>query len=166
MEQVNKDAMKQEQQLRGQLVKLMQGGQAFTPADQILEGINMENAGKEAGGLPYTLWQLMEHLRIALWDILEFSRDPDYKSPPWPEGYWPKEKVPADAAALNNCREAIAEGLEAMTGLVQDESNDLFTPFPHGNGQNLLREVMLVAEHNAYHLGQIVVLRRLLGDWE
>lgn len=158
--------MKQEQQLREQLVKLMKGGQAFTPSDQILAGISLENAGKEVDDLPYTLWQLMEHLRIALWDILEFSRDPDYESPQWPEGYWPDEKAPADRDALKHCREAIASGLEEMIGLVQDESNDLYTPFPHGNGQNLLREAMLVAEHNAYHLGQIVVLRRLLGDWE
>lgn len=158
--------MKQEQQLREQLLKLIKGGQAFTPSDQILAGINFENAGKEVDGLPYTLWQLMEHLRIALWDILEFSRDPDYESPQWPEGYWPDEKAPADRDALNNCREAIADGLEKMIGLVKDESNDLCIPFPHGNGQNLLREAMLVAEHNAYHLGQIVVLRRLLGDWE
>lgn len=158
--------MKQEQQLREQLVKLIKGGQAFTPSDQVLAGISMENAGKEVDGLPYTLWQLMEHLRIALWDILEFSCDPDYESPQWPEGYWPDEKAPADRDALNNCREAIADGLEAMIGLVQDESNDLYAPFPHGKRQNLLREAMLVAEHNAYHLGQIVVLRRLLGDWD
>lgn len=158
--------MKQEQQLREQLVKLIKGGQAFTPSDQVLAGISMENAGKEVDGLPYTLWQLMEHLRIALWDILEFSRDPDYESPQWPKGYWPDEKAPADRDALNNCREAIADGLEAMIGLVQDESNDLYAPFPHGKRQNLLREAMLVAEHNAYHLGQIVVLRRLLGDWD
>lgn len=158
--------MKQEQQLRRQLVKLMQGGQAYTPADQLLAGISPENAGKEVDNLPYTLWQLMEHLRIALWDILEFSRDPTYESPQWPEGYWPKEKAPADEAALNSCREAITEGLQEMIRLVQDESNDLYEPFPHGNGQNLLREAMLVAEHNAYHLGQVIVLRRLLGDWD
>lgn len=164
--QPDKYTMEQEQQLREQLVKLIKAGQAFTPADQILEGISHENAGKEVGGLPYTLWQLMEHLRIALWDILEFSRDPSYESPQWPEGYWPDEKAPADEAALERCRESVLSGLDEMVGLVQDESNDLFAPFPHGNGQNLLREAMLVAEHNAYHLGQIVVIRRLLGDWK
>lgn len=158
--------MDQEQQQREQLIKLMRGGQAFTPPDKILEGIRTESAGKEIEGLPYTLWQLMEHLRIALWDILEFSRDPAYQSPPWPSGYWPDRKAPADKAALKSCREKIARGLDEMIQLVQDPSGSLFTPFPHGNGQNLFREAMLVAEHNAYHLGQIVLMRRLLGEWE
>jgi uncharacterized damage-inducible protein DinB len=108
----------------------------------------------------------MEHLRIALWDILEFSRDPGYASPPWPEGYWPGEKGPANQEAFDRSREAITAGIAEMGQLVQDEANDLFAPFPHGSGQNLVREAMLVAEHNAYHLGQIVLLRRLLGDWE
>lgn len=158
--------MKQEQQIRNQLVKHLQGGEAFTPSDRILAGINPENAGKEVEGLPYTLWQIMEHLRIALWDILEFSRDPGYQSPQWPEGYWPEEKSPADMTSIDNCREAIASGLEGMVQMVKDESNDLFTPFPHGDGQNLFREALLVVEHNAYHLGQIVLIRRMLGDWE
>lgn len=155
-----------EKALRKQLVKLMQGGQAFSPIEQILEGISLESAGKQAADLPYTLWQLMEHLRISLWDILEFSRNPTYKSPPWPEGYWPDEKGPADQHALDGSRKAISLQLAEMVQLVEGESYELFTPFPHGNGQNLLREAMLVAEHNAYHLGQIVVVRRLLGDWD
>lgn len=159
-------SMQQEQQIRKQLIRHLKGGEAFTPSNKILAGISLENAGKEVAELPYTLWQLMEHLRIALWDILEFSRNPDYQSPPWPGGYWPKEKAPDDMAALNSCRQAISDGLDEMVQLVQDESNDLFTPFPHGNGQNLYREAMLVVEHNAYHLGQIVITRRLLGDWE
>lgn len=158
--------MDQEQELRKQLIKLIKGGQAFTPSDKILEGISLENAAKELDELPYTIWQLMEHLRIALWDILEFSRNPDYQSPEWPEGYWPKEKGPADNAALENCRQSITNGLKEMIQLVEDTSNDLYTPFPYGEGQNLLREAMLIAEHNAYHLGQIVVIRRLLGNWE
>lgn len=158
--------MDQDQKVRAQLVKLMQGGQAYSPPDKILKGISLENAGKEVDKLPYTLWQLMEHLRIALWDILEFCRDPQYQSPQWPEGYWPKEKAPADMQAIGSCREAIATGLAQMVLLVQEPANDLYTPFPHGKGQNLLREAMLVAEHNAYHLGQIVLIRRLLDDWE
>jgi hypothetical protein len=158
--------MEQDALLRKQLVKLIRGGQAFTPIDQILEGISLQNAGKQAAGLPYTLWQLMEHLRIALWDILEFSRNPDYESPSWPEGYWPEEKEAPDQRALEGSREALLSHLDEMVELVQDESRDLFEPFPHGNGQNLLREAMLVAEHNAYHLGQIVVIRRLLGEWK
>lgn len=158
--------MNQDEQLREQLIKGMQSGRAFTSLDQSLDGISLENAGTQAAELPYTLWQLQEHLRIALWDILEFSRGPGYASPKWPEGYWPAEKAPADQKALDQSQKAITAGIAAMVQLVQNEANDLFAPFPHGTGQNLLREAMLVAEHNAYHLGQIVLLRRLLSDWE
>ena len=157
--------MNQDQQLREQLVKLIQGGQAFYPPDRILEGISFEKAGEKPEGLPYTLWQLMEHMRIALWDILEFSRDPSYQSPKWPDGYWPNESAPENQTVLDHCRQSIAKGLEEMIQLVSDNRNDLYAPFAHGDGQNLLREAMLVGEHNAYHLCQIVVARRLLGDW-
>jgi hypothetical protein len=158
-------AMKQDQQLRSQLTKLMRGGQAFAPMQQVLAGITAADAGKTVPGLPYTLWKLIEHLRITLYDILEFSRDPTYQSPDWPEGYWPEAAGPADQAALDNSLQAIAAGMQAMIGLVEDPGLDLFEPFAHGQGQNLLREAMLVAEHNAYHLGQVLVLRRLLGIW-
>ncbi len=158
--------MNQDQQLREQLVKLMQGGQAFTPFEEVVQGITAADAGKKADNLPYTLWQLLEHLRIALYDILHFSRNPAYVSPEWPKGYWPNEAAPADEAALTKSISSVKAGLQQMVQLVKDPANDLFKPFEHGTGQNLLREAMLVAEHNAYHLGQIVVLRRLLGDWE
>ena len=158
--------MKQDQVLREQLTKLMKSGQAFQPMDKLLEGITAAEAGKTVDGLPYTLWKLIEHLRIALYDILEFSRDPTYVSPEWPAGYWPQENAPADQEALDNSIQAIRDGVDAMVQLVQDTSIDLYEPFAHGSGQNLLREAMLVAEHNAYHLGEIVVLRRLLGTWK
>jgi hypothetical protein len=158
--------MKQDQPLRNQLAKLLQGGQAFTPLEDLLAGITAREAGKTVPGLPYTLWQLIEHLRITLYDILEFSHDPAYQSPEWPEGYWPAEAAPASAAELEKSIQTISAGVEAMIRLVQDPARDLFEPFAHGQGQNLLREALLVAEHNAYHLGQIVVLRRLLGTWK
>jgi hypothetical protein len=158
--------MKQDQPLRNQLTKLLRSGQAFTPLADLLAGITAGEAGKMVPGLPYTLWQLIEHLRITLYDILEFSRDPAYQSPEWPAGYWPADAAPASAAELEKSIQTIAAGVEAMIRLVQDPARDLFEPFAHGQGQNLLREAMLVAEHNAYHLGQIVVLRRLLGTWK
>jgi hypothetical protein len=157
--------MKQDQQLRHQLAKLLRSGQAFTPYKKVLEGITAADAGTPVPGLPYTLWKLIEHLRLTLYDILEFSRDPAYQSPEWPAGYWPSAASPADQAELDKSIRAISEGVEAMVQLVQDPARDLFEPFAHGDGQNLLREAMLVAEHNAYHLGEIVVLRRLLGIW-
>jgi len=158
--------MNNDKSVRYQLVKLLQGGQAFKSMDAILEGITSDEAGKVLPGIPYTLWQLMEHLRIALFDILDFSRDPAYESPAWPDGYWPIEKAPADQTAVNQSIATIKEGLAAMEQLVQDPANDLYEPFPHGEGQNLLREAMLVAEHNAYHLGQMVIIRRMLDNWK
>ncbi|WP_162053256.1 DinB family protein [Pontibacter pamirensis] len=158
--------MEHDKQLREQLVKLLRGGQASKTRDEILQGISLEEAGRKAANLPYTIWQLLEHLRIAQWDILEFSRNSQHQSPEWPEGYWPQEKAPANEAALNKTLHAITTDLEGMVNLIKDPANDLFEPFAHGNGQNLLREAMLVAEHNAYHLGEIVVLKRLIGDWE
>jgi uncharacterized damage-inducible protein DinB len=158
--------MNQDQQLREHLVKLMRGGQAFTPLEQALEGITFEMAGQKPAQLPYSLWQLIEHLRIAQWDILDFSRNPNYQTIKWPDDYWPKEKAPADEEALQQSLQSIRNDLKAMIQLVEDPANDLYAPFPHGNGQTLLREAMLVAEHNAYHTGQIVTVRRFLGDWK
>ncbi|QNF35601.1 DinB family protein [Adhaeribacter swui] len=158
--------MNPDQIVRDQLVKLMQGGQAFTPMPELLQGITAEEAGTAIPELPYTLWQLIEHLRIALYDILEFSRDPNYQSAEWPVGYWPQETKPANQAVLDESMKTIQQGIAQMIHLVQDQTNDLYQPFAHGNGQNLLREAMLVAEHNAYHLGQILILRRLLGTWK
>ena len=158
--------MKQDQPLRNQLTKLLQGGQAFTPAGDLLAGISAREASQKVPGLPYTIWQLIEHLRITLYDILDFSRDPAYQSPAWPEGYWPAEAAPPSPAELEKSIQTILAGVDAMIRMVQDPARDLFEPFAHGQGQNLLREALLVAEHNAYHLGQIVVLRRLVGTWK
>ncbi|GAB3529982.1 DinB family protein [Pontibacter brevis] len=158
--------MEKDKQLREQLVKLLRGGQAFKTRDEILQGFSLKEAGSKVANLPYTTWQLLEHLRIAQWDILEFSRNPQHESPEWPEGYWPQEIAPSGEAALDETLRAIKSDLEEMIQLIQDPNNNLFEPFAHGEGQNLLREAMLVAEHNAYHLGEIVVLRRLMGQWE
>ncbi|MBD1395773.1 DinB family protein [Pontibacter sp. JH31] len=158
--------MDKDQVLRDQLVKLLQGGQAYQPLEVYLSGISAEVAGKTAADLPYTIWQLIDHMRFTLHDILDFSRNPGYVEPNWPDDYWPKEKSPKSQQALDECIKDLKEGMQEMIRLVQDQNHNLYEPFPHGSGQNLLREAMLVAEHNAYHLGQIMVLRRLLGDWE
>ncbi len=144
----------------------MRGGQAFRPREELLQGITVEEAGKQFDNVPYTIWQLLEHLRFAQHDILDFCRNPNYKEPAWPDDYWPREKAPADQRALDKTQQAIAQDLHEMVKLVQDSANDLFTPIPHGDGQTLLREAMLVAEHSAYHLGEIVLLRRLSGNWD
>ena len=104
-------------------------------------------------------------MRIAQWDILEFSRNAKHVSPPFPDGYWPDEDAPPDAVAWDRCLAAFRADLQAMQDLVADPSTDLFAPIPHGDGQTILREALLVADHNAYHLGQLVMLRRMLGAW-
>lgn len=155
--------MEHEQQLRDHLVNMMRGGQAFRPMEELLDGLTAKEAGSRVEQLPYTIWQLLEHLRFAQRDILAFCKDQDYKEPQWPDDYWTDTTAPANETALQNTLNAIQQDLEEMVKLVQDMGNDLFKPLPNGNGQTLLREATLIAEHNAYHIGEIVVIRRLLG---
>ncbi|AKD04433.1 DinB family protein [Pontibacter korlensis] len=155
--------MTHDQQLRDHLVKLLRQGQAFRTQQELLEGITVREAGEQVEQLPYTIWQQLEHLRFTQRDILNFSNNPDYQEPNWPDDYWPSQAAPPDQKAINNTIKTITDDLEQMVQLVQNTDNDLFKPFAHSQGQTLLREAMLVAEHNAYHLGQIVLIRRLLG---
>jgi hypothetical protein len=108
---------------------------------------------------------VLEHLRIAQSDILEFSRNPKHESPKWPEGYWPASKGPEDEKAWDKSVRAFKKDLKEMCELVQDEKTDLFAKIPHGDGQTILREALLTADHNAYHVGELVLVRRLLGAW-
>ncbi len=155
--------MNADKDLREQLLALLKGGQAHLGPGDILEKVPPELQGKRPDGVAHTPWQLLEHLRIAQWDILEFSRNPKHKSPKWPDGYWPKTDAPPNDAAWDESVAAFHENNQAMQALVSDPSRDLHAPFAHGKGQTLLREALLVADHNAYHLGQFVQLRRLLG---
>ena len=151
--------------LREHLVNLLTLAQAHTTFDQAVKGLPAELRGKAPKGAEHTPWQLLEHLRIAQWDILEFSRNPKHESPKWPEGYWPQEKAPLDEKAWDRSVRAVKRDLKAMCELVRDAKTDLFAKIPHGDGQTILREAMLVADHNAYHVGQLVLMRKLLGAW-
>ncbi len=151
--------------LREHLVKLLEGGQAHTTFDQAIKGIPPDQRARAPRGLPYSPWQVLEHMRIAQWDILEFSRDEKHVSPDWPGGYWPEEKKPGEAAWRKSVA-SFRRDLKAMEALVLDPATDLFARIPWGDGQTILREALLVADHNAYHLGEIVVIRRLLGAWK
>ncbi|RIV19784.1 DinB family protein [Fibrisoma montanum] len=152
--------------LRNQLVKLLTRSEAHQSLDDALRDLPPALRGVKPDKLPYSIWQLVDHIRITQHDILEFSRDPDYQSPPWPEGYWPGEVAPADDAAWNETLTRIRQDRDAFIGLLQDPQQDLHEPFPHGDGQTLLREALLIADHTAYHVGEIIVVRRLLGAWE
>ncbi len=152
--------------LREHLLYLLRGGGAHLDFEKAVAGLPPELRGARPAGLPHSPWRLLEHLRIAQWDILEFSRNPRHVSPPFPEGYWPEGDAPPDAGAWDRSVSAFRADLRAMEALVAGPASDLFTPLPHGQGQTLLREALLVADHNAYHLGQLVVVRRLLGAWD
>jgi hypothetical protein len=152
--------------LREHLLYLLKGGGAHLNFDKAIAGLPPALRGARPPGVPHTPWRLLEHLRIAQWDILEFTRDPRHVSPPWPEGYWPASDAPPDDGAWDQSVAAFRTDLQAMQDLVGNPATDLFAPLPHGQGQTALREALLVADHNAYHLGQMVVVRRLLGAWE
>ena len=157
--------MQQDRALREHLVRLLSARQAHATWEDVVADIPPEHRGTTLQGAPYTPWQLLEHLRIAQRDILEFSRDPEHVSPEFPEGLWPETAEPPDEAAWKTSVDRFRTDLEAMVELVREPSTDLVTPLPHGTGQTVLREAMLVADHNAYHLGQLVLLRRMLGSW-
>ena len=151
--------------LREHLVYLLKGGGAHVHFMDAVEGFPEAKRGAFIADLPHTGWQLLEHCRIAQWDILEFSRNAKHVSPGFPEGYWPKTPGPPDATAWDKSLEAFQRDLDEMVGLVKNPKTDLWATIPHGDGQTILREALLLADHNAYHLGQLVDLRRALGAW-
>lgn len=158
--------MNEDQILREHLVNLLKGRGAHLDLDKAIAGLPADRRGARAQDLPHTPWQLLEHLRLAQWDILEFSRNPDYKEPRFPDDYWPETAAPPDDRAWDRSVEQFRRDLQAMQDLVSDPNTDLFAKIPWGNGQTILREAMLVADHNAYHVGQLVTLRQALGAWQ
>jgi hypothetical protein len=158
--------MKDDKPLRQQLVKLLDWRDAHVGFGVVMKDWPVKLRGVRVVGVPYTAWQLLEHVRIAQWDILEFSRDAKHISPEWPKGYWPEREVPPSATAWDKSIRAFRRDLKAMQILISDSQTNLLAPIPHGEGQTILREAVLVADHNAYHLGQLVLLRRLLGAWK
>jgi hypothetical protein len=149
--------------LRKHLVYLLEGGGAHLNFEDAIQRFPRELRGVKPAGAPHTAWQLFEHMRIAQWDILEFSRNAKHVSPQWPEGYWPESETPPSARAWSQSLRAFRADLQAMVALVSRPSTDLYAQIPHGDGQTILREALLVADHNAYHLGQLVLLGRLVG---
>jgi hypothetical protein len=148
--------------LREHLLYLLRGGGAHIGFEDALKDFPEGLFNARAAGVPYTPWQLLEHMRIAQWDIVEFSRSAAHVSPDWPEGYWPDKTREASRDDWRRSVERFRADLRAMEALVGDESSDLYAEIPHGTGQTLLREALLVADHNAYHLGALVTLRRAL----
>ncbi|MCU1224967.1 MAG: hypothetical protein JWQ42_3060 [Edaphobacter sp.] len=166
-DQVKNQEVDQVATLRKQLIELLQGGQAHVTFDDAIKDFPTGLRGKVPIDLPYSAWQLLEHLRITQRDILNFSAPPTggYHPIQWPDDYWPKSTEPPTAQAWDQSIAAIRTDLKHFEALIQKPDADLFKPFRWGDGQNLLREALLVADHTAYHLGELIVLRRLLGAW-
>ncbi len=158
--------MKQDQALREHLVALLTEDSAHLKFDATVKDLPAELRGKRPTGAEHSPWELLEHLRITQRDILEFSRNPKHISPEFPTGYWPKEPAPGSERAWEQSVTAFRADLKAMAKLVADPEVDLFAKIPRGSGQTFLREALLVGDHNSYHLGQFVLVRRLLGAWK
>lgn len=156
--------MAQHEILLTELEQLLRGGTAHAHLKNALKDLPAEQRGEKPHGLPYSIWQLVEHIRIAQWDMLEFSKDASHESPKWPDEYWPEEAAPKDDEAWNQSIQQIERDLNEMIALVK--AGDLYHPIPHGTWQNLLREALQVADHTAYHTAEIILLRRLLGSWK
>lgn len=152
--------------LREHLVKLLTGSEAHTDFESALKKIPFELQGKRPTNVDHSAWELLEHLRIAQWDILEFTRDAKHVSPDFPSGYWPATQKPPDEKAWGKAVKSFRDDLQGMVEIVSDKSKNLFVPIPHGDGQTILREALVLADHNAYHLGQLVQLRKQLGAWD
>jgi hypothetical protein len=154
-----------EKSLRKHLVDLLTKERAHVGFEAAVKGLPAALRGKRPKGAAHSPWEIVEHMRIAQWDILEFCRNPRHVSPNFPQGYWPISAAPPSARAWNKSIAAFRADLAKVVALARDESVDLFVRIPHGDGQTILREILLVADHNAYHLGQLAVVRRLLGAW-
>jgi hypothetical protein len=157
---------KEDQILRTHLLELLDGGQAHAKFENVIADFPPKLRGEIPEGLPHSAWMLLEHIRIAQWDILDFSRNPKYEEMKWPEDYWPKSPAPPSAAAWDKSVKSFHADLDAMKKLVSDPNTDLFAKIPWGTGQTILREAMLIADHNSHHLGQLIDVRRILGIWK
>jgi len=158
--------MMDDSKLREQLSEMITAGHAHAPLSVVTADIPFADLGKMPEQIPYSIWQQVEHVRIAQKDIVDFTLNENYQELNWPADYWPAEKAPAEIEAWENSLNDLQNDAQRMQNHLLDPKNDLYQPFPYGTGQNLLREAIVLADHNAYHIGQIVFLRKFLGNWE
>ena len=152
--------------LREHVAKLLAWGDAHADFDRAVRDLAPELRGRRPEGLPYSPWELLEHLRLAQHDILDFTVNPDYAELRWPEDYWPASPEPPSATAWDESVALVRADVAALQAIAADTRVDLLAKIPHGEGRTYLRELLLAADHNAYHVGQLVLVRRLLGAWE
>jgi len=158
--------MNESDKVRKQIADVLAWHEAHQPFEDVVADFPEKLRGVRPHGLPHSAWALVEHMRIAQWDMLEFSRDPKHKSPKFPEGYWPPSHEPPGTKAWDESVKRFLADRAELQKLVLDPARDLTAPIPHGSGQTLLREALLTADHNSQHLGQLITLRRLLGAWK
>lgn len=149
-----------------QLEEALTGGNAHASFDDAVKDLPYDLLGVVPNGLPYSIWQLVEHIRITQWDILEFSRNAHHTSPHWPDDYWPLQKAPAKSGDWKKSLDQIVADRKAFIALLHKAGEDIYTPFAYGDGQSLFREAVLIVDHTGYHTGEIIVLRRLLKSWK
>jgi hypothetical protein len=150
---------------RDQLLALLRGGNAHMPYVQAVADFPMTEINTRPPNVPYTPWHLLEHIRLAQWDILEFIKNPQHVSPPWPDGYWPDRDAHADEAAWHKTIASFRADLKALQDIVQDPNTDLTAPIPHAKDYTIFREILVVSDHNAYHIGEFAILRQVMGTW-
>ena len=155
--------MNSDKVIRKELLALLRGGEAHMSFERAVSGFPMKDINNEVPNGSYRVWHLLEHMRIAQWDILEFVRDPGYVSPSFPDGYWPRPDETATPALWRKTVKNISADLKAVEDIVEDPKTDFFGPIPHAKGYTIFREILLVADHNAYHVAELVSLRRVLN---
>lgn len=147
------------------LIELIEKGNAHASLDDALKEIPFAQLSEKPAKLPYSIWQLTEHIRIAQWDLLEFSRNSKHLSPKWPDGYWPKEAAPESEKVWQKCLKQIYADRKSFIELIKNAGDNLYKPFEYGSGQSILKEALVLADHNSYHTGEILIIRRLLNIW-
>ena len=158
--------MTNDQQIRQQIARVLDWGDAHADFRTAVDDFPEDLRSEVPSGFSRSAWELLEHMRIALWDIVEFTKDARHKSPPWPDGYWPPLRTPPQEEAWQQSVQSFVDLVEEMRGLILDRHRPLLEPLPRGQGQTLMREALLVADHNSYHLGQLVQLRKALKAWK
>lgn len=157
--------MGSEKTIRSLLLEQLEGRNAHVDFNQAVQGLTYKQVGIRVEDVPHTIWELIEHIRIAQDDILEFCKNADYEALDWPNDYWPEKSKPESQEQFERSVQLVQDGIEEMRTLIRDPQTNLQKPFSHGDGQTLFREALLIVDHNAYHIGQIVLIRRLLGSW-
>ncbi len=157
---------KGEKVLVNNLIDLIEKENAHASLNAALKDIPFKLLGEKIQGLPYSIWQVAEHIRIAQWDIMEFSKSVTHKSPKWPDEYWPKHEAPDSEKDWKKCLQQIEKDRKEFVELLRNAGDNLDKPFEHGDGQSLLKEALVLADHNSYHTGEIIIMRRLLNAWK